>query len=97
MGRKVDGIVELAFRRRAGGPIRLGLVVSSRMLPRAVDRNRFRRIVRESFRVKRLSMPGGDVLVRLRRPVKDMDDWPREVAQSVERLLTMVSRLKPFC
>jgi ribonuclease P protein component len=92
VARKADGIVELAFRRRDEGSAKLGLVVSKRMLSRAVDRNRFRRIVRERFRLRRATLRAGEILIRLRRPVKNMADWPAQLRQSVDRLLTTVSK-----
>ncbi|MEO8459171.1 MAG: ribonuclease P protein component [Dokdonella sp.] len=42
---------------------RIGLAVSRRVSKRAVDRNRIKRVVRESFRHKRQTLPPLDVLV----------------------------------
>lgn len=42
---------------------RLGMAVSKRVSKRAVDRNRIRRQIRESFRLCRGSLPSCDVLV----------------------------------
>lgn len=42
---------------------RLGLAVSRRVSKRAVQRNRLKRLVRESFRRRRAMMPAVDVLV----------------------------------
>ena len=44
---------------------RLGLIVGKRQLRRAVDRNRVKRAVRESFRITRESLPSMDVVVQL--------------------------------
>jgi len=44
---------------------RLGLIVGKRQLKRAVDRNRVKRAVRESFRRSRESLPPIDVVVQL--------------------------------
>ncbi len=44
---------------------RLGLVVPKRVLPRAVDRNRARRLMREWFRRNQALLAGKDLLVRL--------------------------------
>ena len=46
-----------------GGP-RLAVVVARRILPRAVDRNRFKRVVRETFRTQKNSLLPGDYIVR---------------------------------
>lgn len=45
------------------GQARLGLAVSSKVSKRAVVRNRIKRIVRESFRLRRDGLPALDVLV----------------------------------
>lgn len=77
---------ELRLRRRAlwaaarpngTGSARLGLIVGKRVLKRAVDRNRAKRLIRESFR-QRVEMPAVDVVVRLAAP--------RVVAADVEVL-----------
>jgi ribonuclease P protein component len=46
---------------------RLGLVVGTRAAPRAVDRNRVKRMVREAFRRAAQRFAGKDVVVRLKR------------------------------
>ena len=44
---------------------RLGLIVAKRQLKRAVDRNRAKRVLRESFRHARRSLPAADIVVQL--------------------------------
>ena len=46
-----------------GAGARLGLTVSKRVDPRSVGRNRIRRILRETFRLARASLPAGDYVV----------------------------------
>jgi ribonuclease P protein component len=46
---------------------RIGIVTGKKVAPRAVDRNRVKRMVREVFRVCRGRLTGLDVVVRLRR------------------------------
>lgn len=46
---------------------RIGIIASKRVAPRAVDRNRAKRLVRETFRKRRSRLDGIDVLVELRR------------------------------
>ncbi len=48
---------------------RLGIIASKRVAPRAVDRNRAKRMVREAFRKLRHSLGSVDVVVQLRRCV----------------------------
>ena len=70
---------------------RVGIVTSKRIAPRAVDRNRVKRIVREVFRVWRARLGGIDVVVRLRRcPTRDEGqlarrDLTRILAELAER------------
>ncbi|MCK6412202.1 MAG: ribonuclease P protein component [Azonexus sp.] len=57
----------LHFQPRPAGfdSARLGLVVGKKLLKRAVDRNRVKRIVREQFRLRRADLPAYDLVVRL--------------------------------
>jgi ribonuclease P protein component len=48
---------------------RIGIIAGKRVAPRAVDRNRAKRLVREMFRTMRHRLNGIDVVVQLRR-------WP---------------------
>lgn len=45
------------------GAARLGMAVPRRQLPRAVDRNRLKRLIRESFRHHRAGMANRDIVV----------------------------------
>ena len=51
----------------SGGP-RLGVIAGRHAWPRAVDRNRFRRLVRETFRLLQHRLQQRDYLVRARNP-----------------------------
>jgi ribonuclease P protein component len=44
---------------------RLGLIVPKRLLPRAVDRNRVKRMLREWFRCNQTQLGNRDILIRL--------------------------------
>lgn len=46
------------------GQARLGMVVSKRLFPHAVDRNRARRRIREAFRQLASGLPALDLVVR---------------------------------
>ena len=54
-------------RKRGAFPGRLGLAISRKQAPRAVDRNRLKRIVRESFRHNRELLFGLDCVVLCRQ------------------------------
>lgn len=50
-------------RANEGGAARLGLVISTRCARRAVDRNRLKRLIRESFRQHQTRLMGLDIVV----------------------------------
>jgi ribonuclease P protein component len=52
---------------------RLGMSIAARTLRRAVDRNRVRRIIRESFRVHQRTLPAVDVVIGARPAAKSAD------------------------
>jgi ribonuclease P protein component len=53
---------------------RLGMSIAARILRRAVDRNRVRRLIRESFRVNQLSLPPLDIVIGVRAGVLTADN-----------------------
>jgi ribonuclease P protein component len=53
--------------RQPGGKARLGLAITKRVAPRAVDRNRVKRVVREVFRHAAPQLRGVDVVIKLKR------------------------------
>lgn len=76
-------------------PARLGLVVAKKHLKRAVDRNRFKRLVRESFRSHQEQLAGLDVVVLARngaiRSIRSRKENAGNM-ESVEELLTKAWR-----
>ncbi|WP_233171639.1 ribonuclease P protein component [Dyella sp. ASV21] len=54
------------YRANELGQPRLGLAISKRVSKRAVERNRIKRLVRESFRRIRLELPAIDLMVMAR-------------------------------
>ena len=53
------------FRANLLGVPRLGLIVPKRVFPRAVDRNRMKRLLRELFRAQQARLGSRDILIRL--------------------------------
>nr|WP_267135151.1 ribonuclease P protein component [Halomonas dongshanensis] len=67
------GMMALARWNTQGQP-RLGLVVSKKNVKLAVQRNRFKRLVRESVRLRQEQLPGVDIVVMARRGVHELDN-----------------------
>jgi ribonuclease P protein component len=59
------GCFKVIAMQRDAGEARLGLIVGKRQLKRAIDRNRVKRIVRESFRAVRTDLPSVDIVFQL--------------------------------
>jgi ribonuclease P protein component len=72
------------------GRARLGLIAAKRLLPRALDRNRFKRIARESFRACRSSLPPFDLVLVARSGVARMT--PAELRQACDRVLSTLAQ-----
>lgn len=52
---------------------RLGLSIAARILRRAVDRNRVRRLIRESFRMHQQQLPPVDIVIGARVAAKSAE------------------------
>lgn len=63
---------------------RLGLAISRRVAPRAVDRNRLKRLLRETFREQRERLPAVDVVAMARPAARHADS--RELTAALQRL-----------
>jgi ribonuclease P protein component len=71
---------------------RLGVVVGKKLLKRAVDRNRVKRIVREQFRRERPNLPACDLIVRLAaKPV------PLDGKLVADDFLALLEKLRRTC
>jgi ribonuclease P protein component len=74
--------------RSAGDTARLGLAITKRVAPRAVDRNRIKRLVRESFRRHKSALGSVDVVIRLRRlpGPAEWDEAKAEIRLLIDRI-----------
>jgi len=71
----------------------VGFVVSGKTLPRAVDRNRLRRLLREFLRATRPDLTAFDLVIRLKRPVTR--EALADVAQEATALIREAIRNAP--
>ncbi|MEO8132412.1 MAG: ribonuclease P protein component [Betaproteobacteria bacterium] len=92
--RRTGDCLEFAVSGIPGKIPRLGIVVGKKNLPRAVDRNALKRIVRETFRQQRNELVPCDMLVRLRLSLKGQvpAEWRRRVAVAAGNLLAGARR-----
>jgi len=85
-GRRSDGeYLQLVSTSAASGCGRSGLVIGRKQLPRAVDRNRIRRMLRVALVRARPCIGAHDVVVRLKRAAPR--DAFRAIVAEAERML----------
>ncbi|MDD3516837.1 MAG: ribonuclease P protein component [Chromatiales bacterium] len=72
--RSSDANFTLLARRNEQGAARLGLAISRRNVPRSVDRQRIKRLARESFRRHRAVLPAIDIVVTCRAGALTLDN-----------------------
>ena len=77
-----------AFLNDKGGP-RVGLAVAVRIAGSSVERNRIRRIIRESFRLHQHELPSVDLIVSARGRAKNAPR--RELHESLAELWKKVT------
>jgi len=75
---------------RAEGP-RLGLAVATKVAGNSVERNRIRRVIRESFRLRQLDLPPVDLIVNARARVRAARN--EQLRASLESLWDRVKEL----
>jgi ribonuclease P protein component len=68
------------LKANALGIPRLGLIVPKRVFPRAIDRNRAKRALREWFRRHQASLGSRDILIRLSARTVAMTEIERYLA-----------------
>ena len=72
------------------GRPRLGLVVARRVAPRAVDRNRIKRVARESFRALAAALPAIDLVLVARTGAAGLER--AALRQACDQLLRKLAR-----
>lgn len=91
-GRAENSLFRIRYASGTAPSARLGLAVSRKVSKRAVDRNRIKRVVRESFRHHRAELPTVDMLVIAKAPAAhaERDQLRREL----ENLWPRIKRLQ---
>ena len=79
-----EKLLSIAMRDNSLGVARLGLAISARAVPRAVDRNRVKRQARESFRTNRATLPARDLVLSARTGAAQASS--AELRAALERL-----------
>lgn len=69
---------------------RLGLTVAKRYVKRANQRNRIKRIIRDSFRLNQHDIPHLDIVVLVRNGVMEMEN--ADINKLIEKLWRKLSR-----
>ena len=82
------GLLALCSKNSLGYS-RLGMAVSKKNLPKAVDRNRIKRLIRESFRMS-LRNESVDVVVLTRNPIINMDNT--QIFEQLDWLLQRIEK-----
>ncbi len=68
-GRRFEGSrLQILAVPTSGATGRVGYVIGKKLLGRAVDRNRLKRMLREAIRGRRPALNAFDLIVRLRQP-----------------------------
>ncbi len=81
--RHQDDLFSIQTQPNALGHARLGMTVSRRVSRRAVDRNRIKRRIRESFRHMRAAFGSIDIVVVARPTARDAE--PARLQESLDR------------
>ncbi len=69
-----DSLFTVAYLVNSLGHPRLGLAIAARVAGDAVDRNRIRRVVRESFRLAQGALPSADFVIGARSGIGAADN-----------------------
>ncbi|TBM19989.1 ribonuclease P protein component [Hafnia alvei] len=76
--------ITILGRMNTLGHPRIGLTVAKKYVKRAHERNRIKRLTRESFRLSQHSLPAMDFVVIAKKGVQELDN--RELTEILEKL-----------
>jgi len=84
-----DGFFGIVARANGAAGPRLGLAVATKVAGSSVERNRIRRLIRESFRLRQRQLPALDIVVSARARARGARN--AELAASLESLWSRVT------
>ncbi len=64
-----DDCITLLIGEHCGNQSRLGFAIAKKQVKRAVDRNRLKRLIRESFRLHQHELPDVDIVIMVRQNI----------------------------
>jgi len=68
-----DAGITILVGKKTGAVARLGFAIARKQIQQAVQRNRLKRIFRESFRKNRYRLPARDIVIMVRRSIMSVD------------------------
>ncbi len=83
--------ITILGRLNSLGHPRIGLTVAKKHVKRAHERNRIKRLTRESFRLRQYELPAMDFVVVAKKGIADLDN--RTLAEALEKLWLRHCRL----
>lgn len=86
-----DKYFKIFFTRNTRENARLGIMASKRTLPRAVDRNKVKRMIREAFRIHSIKECELDLVVLVKTPYAQPADF------KVEKLNRLFGQIEVRC
>ncbi len=71
--RQSDAGITILVGKKYGQSPRLGFAIAKKQIPKAVQRNRLKRVFRESFRKNQHRLPTHDMVIMVRRSILNFD------------------------
>jgi len=81
--RQGDAGITILVGKQPGSNPRIGFAVAKKQIPKAVQRNRLKRIFRESFRKNQYRLPARDMVIMVRRSILNTE--PAQLRASLEK------------
>lgn len=84
-----DDCITLVLGKTSGTSSRLGMAIAKKQVKRAVDRNRLKRLLRESFRKRIKNLPPVDIVIMVRHNILSLSN--QEIYARLEKLWQKVA------